>query len=563
MLYRRNSVRHRFMIGASASAMVILSGCSSGIQASHIQEGKPIPPGNPWNLAMTQFTITINRHVVGCGEKFIPKVDILAVPGPVLDESQRYILSSNGWWATSDITSNLAPDGTSTGLNAQSTDQTATIISNIVGSIAQAAIANAAIPAAAVAPKLSHGPLADICTSEISNAVNALYPPKDKNGKPKTISLKQVVDNKTAELTSATERVSLLTVQVGLDKTTYAKPLAEALAVQAALQTQVNSAQRALTEALSVTTDTQVVRWPMRSNRLEDYRSGAYSIDDQVLDKWVSSTDKAEKTRSEIKKSFDVKFALYTPDPATSAWTVPTPPAPNPGGAGVPYRLAQLGRLLACAGKECPEGPVSMTTQESDEAISSFDQIVLQLSPTYLLDVEGGSFKAHSVSITMASGVPVTIEVAEKQSAGVALTTTTKDVFTQAAALPAQIVQQQTALITALTNQATAAAQLQAAQASLGVAGGIASNNAQAALQSAANSLATAKSAAAAQATSDVNAATARLNAQISLANAIASAKVAPEVGVLSAEASLINAQAATINAQAAQIKALASLPKP
>src|SRR5262249_19541413 len=106
----------------------LLAACSTGISVKHIANDEPVV-GPPCNLAMTQFAITITRHVIQCGAKMNGTVEVIATPSAILDPEQRYVLESNGWWATSDITSNLAANGVSTGLNAQSTDATAKVIS--------------------------------------------------------------------------------------------------------------------------------------------------------------------------------------------------------------------------------------------------------------------------------------------------------------------------------------------------------------------------------------------------------------------------------------------------
>lgn len=124
---------------------LLLAGCSTGITVTHLTDDKPVR-GNPWNLAMTQFNVTITRHVVSCKGALKGSVEVIATASAVLDEEQRYVLESNGWWATSDITSTLAANGTSLGLNASSTDATPAIIANVVGTIGQGLIAGAGTP---------------------------------------------------------------------------------------------------------------------------------------------------------------------------------------------------------------------------------------------------------------------------------------------------------------------------------------------------------------------------------------------------------------------------------
>lgn len=89
---------------------------------------------------MTTFKVTVTRQVIKCKPQLEGKIDVLATPEIVLDRDQRYVLKSEGWWATSDIGSELSPAGISTGLNAQSADATAAVLTNVVGTAANFAL---------------------------------------------------------------------------------------------------------------------------------------------------------------------------------------------------------------------------------------------------------------------------------------------------------------------------------------------------------------------------------------------------------------------------------------
>ena len=118
---------------ASMLLMVLAcAGCASSIKVQQL-DANTVPTGVPWNLAMTQYTVTITRQVKSCQGSLNGTVSVSAVAGKRLDEDQQYVLLSSGVWATADITSSLASDGISTGLNAHSEDQTAAIIGNTVG----------------------------------------------------------------------------------------------------------------------------------------------------------------------------------------------------------------------------------------------------------------------------------------------------------------------------------------------------------------------------------------------------------------------------------------------
>ena len=98
----------------SVALILCCTGCATGIRVVHLGSSDLPPPGVPWNLAMTQFNVAITRHVTGCVGELKGTVEVTITPTKVLDDEQRYALYADGWWATSDITSNLAADGTST-----------------------------------------------------------------------------------------------------------------------------------------------------------------------------------------------------------------------------------------------------------------------------------------------------------------------------------------------------------------------------------------------------------------------------------------------------------------
>jgi hypothetical protein len=119
---------------------VASAACATGIRVSHVTSTITTQRGNPWNLAMTQFNVSITRHIVACGAEIKGKVEVLPTPVVAVDDAHRYVLESSGRWGTSDITSKLAANGVSTGLNAESTDMTGTVISNIIGTAATVAV---------------------------------------------------------------------------------------------------------------------------------------------------------------------------------------------------------------------------------------------------------------------------------------------------------------------------------------------------------------------------------------------------------------------------------------
>jgi len=503
---------------------------------------------------MTQFNLTITRHVVSCKGTLGGTVEVVATTAPVLDEEQRYVLESNGWWATSDITSTLAASGISLGLNASSTDATPAIISNVVGTIGQGLIAGAG------GPLLTSG--GQICSKAVLSAVQALYPAAPAKG------LKQQVDDDTAALAEATAKVALLTIKSGIDAA-FKKDLLAAIDEQAKRQQALAKNQRELAHAMAATTNTQSVRWPTRASTFRTTEPVA--LDRAVLNSWLAEKFDEEPDAKEMKAKFEDQFkvslALYRQSDA-GAWSAPTKSEFNGTKEGVPVRLARAGRLLACTGSACPlDLPAVGST---DPRHTQFDQVVLQLGQMYTVPLTGGSFRAQAAVVAMdANGLPTSIQVSEKAAAGVALTGALKDTATQVAALPGQInaaklasANAQTSLLTAQTNQLNAQAALQAAQANAGVAGQTAPLAAQTALINAQNALATARANAGAQQTLEIAAQTAMLNAQTALITSQANATAAPTLSALTAQTSLINAETAQINAAAALAKAkLATTP--
>jgi hypothetical protein len=563
----------RLVVVKVALLALACAGCSQGIKVTRVVDNSPAT-GNPWNLPMTQFTITITRHITECGEKHIKgNVEVLVTPTTVVDDQQRYVLQSDGWWSTSDITSTLSPTGVSTGLNAQSTDATGTIISNAVATFGKTLVGAAAF---GLMKKSLPAEQKRLCAPKVLAVVSELYPPDGGT------KLRAKLDADIAALEQATARVAVYTAVAQAD-VAYKKELADALKEQASAQKAVTEGQKKLTSNLKLTTDTQVVSWPHRSDEFR--RDVPFDLSAEVFANWTGlKRDTADqladfnKVYGEEKKQFAVYLALYRPSPGGS-WVAPQPPAPINLSVGIPVRLGQTGRLLLCSEEICPkEIPVGGT---KDPKTKPSDQVVLQMGQMYVVPVTGGTFRSQTGVIALdANGLPTSIQVSEKAAAGVALTATAKDVASQLAALPAEVRAAELARVKAKTDQINAQIALANAQANLAVSDQTSDLAAQTALIKAQTDLAMAQvnaglpvqtaalaaqtnflNAQSALAAAQANTQTALLNAQIALVNAQANAAMVDQTSVLVAQATLINAQTALLNAAAALAKAQATVP--
>jgi hypothetical protein len=498
---------------------------------------------------MTQFTVTITRHLTSCSDNITGTVEVIATPATAIDPEERYVLEGSGFWGTSDITSALAANGTSTGLNAQSTDSTATVISNVVATLGQVAVGAATFAAPADgSPPPPHPP---ICSDKTRSAVISLYPPK---GSP-NLPLKAIVDNDTAALAETTARVTLLTTESGIDAAR--KPLLlAALDRQSTQQATLTAHTTAFTKALAATTDTQVVTWPKLGSATAT--TTPFLLDNDVLHGWAPGANV-----SDANTEFAVYFALFLANDADNGWHVPATIAAADIKVGVPVRLGRVARLVICRKAAC-------TPDQADPGIKSplvtaSTQTVLQLGQVYTVPATGGTFKAETAVISLdANGLPTSIEVAEKSSVAVALSGAAKDAATQVAALPAQVAAARLASTQAKTNQLNANIALATAQANANVAGQSSGFAAQTSLINAQTALDTAKlNAGLPVLTAGANDQAALLSAQAALVTAQANANVIDQTGALTAQTSLLNAQTAQINAAAALAKAKATSAAP
>jgi hypothetical protein len=527
-------------------AMTLCCVACGGIDVTRISSADTPLTGVPWNLAMTQYNLTITRQITSCSGTIEGAVVVTVASTKVLDEQQKYLLDSNGWWATSDITSTLGADGTSLGLNAASQNADAAIIANVVSLAAQIAMIAAA----------QQGAYRLVCTEKVAKALSVLNPPQGKK-------LEEEVNELTKTLTAATTRVSTLTQQAQ-NNSAYKRELAAAIGVAAAAQKDLTAKQALLDKTLKDVTDKQQVTWPPQADKFRTDKP--YKISAEVLKKWVTWVDGQGTPPATFpgESTFNVSLALFR-QKEDGSWLLPPAPAVGDVSVGVPVRLPKIGRLLVCTGPEgCPD---SLTTDWSPNEWQTVgiqpEQPVLQLGQVYNIRVRGGAFKSESAVIALdANGIPTTITVSEKVAAAAALTGALASTATSISAIPGQIAAAQLARTQAQTSQINAQNALITAQANAQTAGATSTAQAQLSMYTAQASLA------AAQANAQSAGPNAALAAQLQMltnqnavTNAQAAGAVAPQVSALNAQTSLLNAQASQINAALALAKAQGAIP--
>jgi hypothetical protein len=481
---------------------------------------------------------------------------VAVTQGKTVDPDMRYVLYSDGFWATSDITSTLGADGTSTGLNAQSADQTASVITNVITTAADIGMAAAARPQSTFFK----------CSDDVNAALLKLAP-----GKGQGTPLKQIVDADSAAVTSATTQVAKLVTALQTDPSQrHALSLAdEDLATKTALLTKD---QAALTANLKVVQDVQTVVWPTRSSNLN--QPHAFALPPAVALNWVfvqqdgkwqkwkaNPQNPAEEPPVIPADQFDVSVALYRPD-GRSGWTSAPLATGSPNiKVGVPVRVAGLGRLMICVGAKgndpasdhgaCPATlPAGQPLAKNQSLPISPDAPVLQLGQIYIVPMTGGTFKSEMAAITLdANGNPTSIEIAEKASVAATATGTIAAAATQIEAIPGQIAAARLAQTQAASSQINANDALIQAQANAQLAAPTAQAIAQGALATAKANLATAQAtAASAGPAGQLALVTAQNNlaiAQAAAAAAQANPAAQQQIDVANAEAALTQAQAA------------------
>jgi len=553
-------------------AALALAGCSSNITVAKLDPSGPPPTGVPWNLAMTQYTLTITRQVISCDTTMNAKVSVAVTQGKALDPNMRYVLSSDGFWATSDITSGLNADGTSLSLNGHSEDQTATVITNVITTAAQIATAGGAGGGDGAVFQ---------CTPAVETARINLDPTQSKDPKVrKGPSLAAIVDTDNNDVTAATALVTQLTSAVQTDPSKK-KALSQASKDLSDKKDKLTKDQATLTANLKVVQDVQTVVWPPSGDVVKS--DSLFTLDETVAQKWVhwvvysggQPTSVASKPfPAGSMKKFDVSLALYRPVygvTGVESWTTKPPSSTTPDiKVGVPVRVAGIGRLMVCTGvTPCSDMVTPNQHLTATEALPiKPDAPVLQLGQMYVVPITGGTFKSELAAINLdANGNPTSIEIAEKTAVAAAATGALSSGLTQIAAIPGQVAAAKLTRTQGETAQINAQNALTQAQANAKLAGVTSTTVAQGAYATAQANLATAQATAqSAGPAGQLALVTAQNNLAVAQAQAAQIVGLPEDPGALAAlntQTTLLTAQANEINAEAALAKARAALGSP
>lgn len=542
-----------------------VTGCAPSIKVTRLDPTAAAPKGVPWNLPMTQYTLTITRQVLSCTKTMDVKVTVAVAQGKALDPKNQYVLYSDGIWATSDITAGLGADGVSTSLNAQSADQTGAVITGLVTTAAQIAVR--AVEGNGEVEK----PYFD-CKPEVRAALNKLNIHAGAD-KPKSPSLSDVVDADNQAVTNATTRVTQLVTAMQTDpaQKRALQVAANDLITKTAKQTKD---QADLTSNLKVVQNVQTVVWPPSGDVFATH--DGFPIDETVAQSWVDwyvdtpNGRKAFNGEQPINASDSTVWAaLYRPADTQGGWTTTPPPANGDITVGVPVRVAGLGRLMVCTGAPCPPNLTPGQVLDKTQSLPvQPDARVLQVGQMYVVPMTGGTFKSELAAISLdTNGNPTSIEIAEKTAVAAAAVGQTASTATQIAGIPPQIAQAKLAATQAQTAQVNAEIALTQARATATTATATAKDTAQTAFATAQANLATAKAnALAAGPTGQL----ALVTAQNNLAAAQAVAKgnaLDPEeqtnIAITNMQTTLLTAQASGLSAQLAIAKAKQALGSP
>ncbi|HEX3366053.1 hypothetical protein [Phenylobacterium sp.] len=443
----------RWQAAATLGVALMASGCASTIKVDRFDGSPSTMKGVPYNLPMTQFTLTVTRHFTGCGAAVTGSMEVAIAAAQALDPSGMFTLSSDGWFATSDIKSTYGTAGFSTGLNTDFADQTGTVITDAVSAVAAIApLVLAAGAAPGAAPPQG-------CQSGVPQAVSDVT------------TLTPKVSQEADDLAQATAKTALLTSELGVlgDKADFAfrQSVVAQMKAQSAIATQLAADQKALADAVKLTTAVQTITWPKQGD--DPLTAGPFKIPDADLKKLVvvaalrvappNPDPKALPPPSEGDK-FNIFVKLERDGPLGVDPAKATAPAQLDVTGGIPVRFPVPGTLSVCGPLPCsPDAP----------PLKTLDGQVLQLGLAYSVPIKGGQFQSvtGALAIDPVTGAPQSVQVTHKASAATALSGAVKGGATTIAGVPAAIDAAKLAKLKAQSDYDTQASTLATAKATL------------------------------------------------------------------------------------------------
>lgn len=428
----------------------VASGCASHIDVTRFVGTPDTMRGVPYNLPMTQFTLTITRRVVDCsGGQLEGDVQVAVTSKTAIDPSAMFTLHSAGLLNTSDIKVSTNSDSTVSSLNASSTDQTGAVIGSVVSTIAKLA------PLA-----IGGGAGAQTCTQPLIDALAAIGRDKDKDHAA-VHGLKDDVQTENDKLAAVNARITLLSAQISaLGKDAGArmhKALSDALDDQFKLQQSLNAHQAALTKALTVVTDVETETWPTSGSEHDIDPNHPYALPDAVWQKWaVRNFDTTNGY------GFNIYPSIVQSSSYGAAATARVPLASIDPQNGLPVRYAVPAMLQIC--KNAPCG--TTLNGHASEDVAHLLTPVLQFGIVYSVPATGGTFKATTFTLQLdANGNPTMVEVADQAAVLSGLASTVGNAATTLAGIPDAVKAEKLSSLTATTNITTEQTALAAAQA--------------------------------------------------------------------------------------------------
>lgn len=494
-------------------AVMLCSGCGSGISIRRVSQSDPPQSrvGIPYQLPMTQFDITITRRLIACKYKDPktqnkidkPQFSIQASIKPTLvaDPDNLYVLRSKGLFNTSDIKASYSDYGVVTDLNTKVSNQTGSVVSNIISTAASIATLALGAGGAAGAKQTL------ICNSNTEK----LFHNRNGDDIPK---LKLAATKLTESVSDLSKNVNFLSTQIKILAPTNVESLKRKLAKNveklAYVTDKLNDKKSKLEKMLSEISDVQVEKWPpngsvrygieSKGNNTRNSNTSGPKEDDQKENNHIfdflkkvgalkntnnnstsplfNFTEISSDAYVKLKPEFYLLSLAEQNQTRNVGCPEKQPQIKNDKSlhrlplSGIPIRFPKNAMLLICV----PKHPKSSTSKSAKKKntlatkkaglISSYRGPILQMGTMYWLPVTGGTFRSQNANVQInASGSPTTLETADSVSVAGAVSKATAGATKQLASLPSALraaklkrVQDQSALLTAQTDLAKAQA---------------------------------------------------------------------------------------------------------